>query len=233
MNKSVIRCFARSLAVGWIGVMAWANGGQAVQASEPEPAPQITVYVNNYAHIKPETLTRAKDVAARIFAKAGVKAVMVDSASSESAQVAGVKLYVNIYSRQMAERLGIPTNFGGVTPGTSNEQNRRLVYVLDDVAERMAHEEVMNRVNGKISRNADKGQILGHTMVHEIGHILLHQASHAPTGLMRANWDRNDLQNVATGDLLFTPGEAERVRAEVLRRNAKLTALEAVRSRQE
>ena len=73
---------------------------------------------------------------------------------------------------------------------------------------------------------ASKGQILGHGMAHEIGHVLLHHAAHSPAGLMRSQWDRTDFENMVGGNLHFTSKEAERVRAEVSRRNAMQSALD-------
>jgi hypothetical protein len=240
MNKSVIRCFARSLAAGWVGAMGCANVGQAVQASEPESTPQITVYVYNWAHVEPNMLRKAKEVATQIFRKAGVEATVLDaplSPEEEQRQAAlrrqSSNFSVQILSLPMAEGFGFPTQVLGIAPGPPQELNRSHVYLSDHVAERMALAQVMARVKGIVSHNATKGQILGHGIAHEIGHVLLHQASHSLAGLMRANWDRNDFQNMVAGHLLFTSEEAERVRAEITRRNAKLTALEAVRSRQE
>lgn len=121
----------------------------------------------------------------------------------------------------MAETYGLPTRVLGVAPGNPQERNRDQVYVFDHVAERMAQEQVMVRVGSQIvSFGTEKGQILGHGMAHEIGHVLLDQASHSPTGLMRARWDREDFQDMVGGELVFTSEEAERVRAEVMRRNA-------------
>lgn len=228
MNKSVIRSFARSLAAGWIGMMAVVNGSQAVWAGEPEPAPQITVYVYNWAQVEPSTLRIAKVAATHIFRKGGVEATVLDhplpSAEEQGKVLQWVgpsDFFVHILSLPMAERFGFPTRVLGIAPGTTQEPDRNKVYVSDHVAGRMAQAQLMARVKGFVSHNANKGQILGHGMVHEIGHVLLQQASHSPVGLMRANWDRNDMQKMVAGYLLFTPEEAERVREEVSRRNAK------------
>ena len=225
MNKSVIRC----LAVGWIGTTGWVSLSQAVLADEPEPTPQIAVYVYNWAEVEPNTLREAKEVATQIFRKAGVEATLLDgplpSKGEQGKVVTPSNFFVQIVSVSMAESYGLPTQVLGIAPGNPQELNRVQVYVFDHVAARMAQAQTMARVKKIVSFNADKGQILGHGMAHEIGHVLLRQASHSPKGLMRANWDRNDMQNVATGKLLFTAGEAERVRAEVSRRNSVQIAL--------
>jgi hypothetical protein len=56
---------------------------------------------------------------------------------------------------------------------------------------------------------------LAEVAVHEIGHVLFRSSDHSPTGLMRARWDRQDFQNAAIGNLLFTPRQAEIIQAEV------------------
>jgi hypothetical protein len=214
--------------------------GQAVPASEPEPTPQITVYVYNWAQVEPNMLRKAKEVATHIFRKAGVGATVLDapvSPEEEQRQAAPRRgqsnFFVQILDLPMAENFGLPTQVLGIAPGEPQELHRDLVYVFDHVAERMAQEQLAARENRSAFINANKGQILGHGIAHEIGHVVLEQASHSPARLMRARWERKDMQNMVTGDLLFTPGEAERVRAEISRRNATQTALEAVRSRLE
>jgi hypothetical protein len=222
MNKSIIQY----LAVGWIGTMGLVSLSQAVPAGDPGPTPQITVYVYNWAQVEPNTLREAKEVATGIFRNAGVEAVLRDQPlASENGPMEAVDqpiehpmFFVHIFTPAMAKPLGLRTTVLGLAPGTPEERDRYMVYVFDQVAARMAQEHTVAWRSNLVSFSADKGQILGHGIAHEIGHVLLHLALHSPKGLMRANWDRNDLQNVATGDLLFTSAEAERVRAEVTRR---------------
>jgi len=61
--------------------------------------------------------------------------------------------------------------------------------------------------------NADLAQILGNVMAHEMGHLLLGVNSHSVTGLMQARWRGGELHRVAMGTLLFSPEQAERMRA--------------------
>jgi len=60
--------------------------------------------------------------------------------------------------------------------------------------------------------------ILGHAAAHEIGHLLLGSNSHSPLGVMRSRWSRQDLQNAMAGNLLFTPEQAEAMKARVFSR---------------
>jgi hypothetical protein len=60
-----------------------------------------------------------------------------------------------------------------------------------------------------------RGLTLGRIMAREIGHALLPFQSHSPQGLMRARWDRADLELAQTRRLRFTPEHAELIRRKV------------------
>ena len=223
---------------GWIGIMGLGQAGMAAPADGTDGNLKIAVHIRNYARADQSVLERAGQIAVRIFRNVGVEAVVAIETEETPSEVEATlpsvcHLYVDILPREMVARLNVPADYMGVAPGNASTQDRRKVFVFDHMIEKLAKEQIMARVEGKIFRVPDKAQILGHAAAHEIGHVLLYQASHSPTGLMRANWDRNELQNMVVGELGFTPSEAKRVRTEILRRNAKLTALEAVRSRQE
>src|SRR5262249_44633249 len=67
--------------------------------------------------------------------------------------------------------------------------------------------------------------LLGHVIAHEIGHLLLGENAHYPSGLMKIKWNQNDLQRMVQGDLLFTAQQSQRIRNNVLaRREASRTA---------
>ena len=57
--------------------------------------------------------------------------------------------------------------------------------------------------------------VLACTLAHELGHVLLPDRGHAPDGLMRANWGRDDLLRAGQGQLRFLPTEAARIRAQL------------------
>jgi hypothetical protein len=87
-------------------------------------------------------------------------------------------------------------------------------------------------IKGDSLRYATKAQILGNMIAHEIGHVLLNLRSHSATGIMRGDWDLQDLQDVAYGCLLFTRLQAEIIRAEVVRRVGQAESVQvAVRDR--
>jgi hypothetical protein len=56
--------------------------------------------------------------------------------------------------------------------------------------------------------------ILSLAMAHEVGHLLL-PLSHSATGIMRAEWDGDDIRHAVVGQLAFTTMEASLIRAKL------------------
>src|SRR5687767_7244405 len=52
------------------------------------------------------------------------------------------------------------------------------------------------------------GQLLGHVMAHEMGHLLMEGCGHAADGIMKFPWRGKELDRVRRGMLLFLPGQA-------------------------
>lgn len=65
----------------------------------------------------------------------------------------------------------------------------------------------------------DEGQLLGRTIAHEVGHLLLGTSSHPPTGLMRARWEVDELRRDRPFDWRFSPGEGSGMRWRLLARS--------------
>ncbi len=59
-------------------------------------------------------------------------------------------------------------------------------------------------------------EILAAAMAHEIGHLLLGSNSHSRAGIMRAKWNRDELELARLGRLLFTEEESAFIRGELL-----------------
>ena len=69
-----------------------------------------------------------------------------------------------------------------------------------------------------LAAGVDEGQLLGRTMAHEVGHLLLGTATHARTGLMRARWEVDELRRDRPLDWRFSSEEGSGMRWRLLER---------------
>jgi hypothetical protein len=67
------------------------------------------------------------------------------------------------------------------------------------------------RLAGALS--IDHRVLLGRTIAHELGHLLLATPTHAPAGLMREIWSREELLGTRHTDWVFDPHDADAIRA--------------------
>jgi hypothetical protein len=198
---------------------------QTAAAGSADTSLTVTIHVHNYAEVHQKTLLEAEKIAAGIYRKVGVETRWTHAApapkinqenSTDQSSLDLTDIDLNIVPRVMADRLGLPNKVMGLAPGT--EPDRQVVYVFYNRVEALAQSQVRALFEGSIHRPATTAQVLGHAIAHEIGHLLLNLESHSATGIMRGDWDLNDLQGVASGFLLFTAQQAEVIRAEVVRR---------------
>src|SRR6516164_8722210 len=213
------------LTLGLILAGGFTGLGQSIALDSPEPSATFTIHVYNHTEVDPKTLMEAEKVATRIFRRAGVESRWVEGAlTSEHKQedspsrrpFGPTDIQLDILPLLMAGRFGLPNNVMGLAPGAGPD--RRLVYVFYSNVEALARRQSRTHVGTAL--------ILGHAMAHEIGHLLLDQQSHSPTGIMRGDWNLKDLQDAVFGYLLFTPQQAEVIRTEVGRRISQQKALE-------
>ena len=194
-------------------------------AESPQTDVRLTVHVCNYADVDSKTLASAERGAKEIFRKAGVQSRWIDahdraqkqSDNSTDVGLIGLsQIWLDILSPATVAHLGLADSFMGFAPGTG--PNRNVVKVFYNRVTELGERQSAAWAHGMISRNVSAGQILGAVMAHEIGHVLLNLSSHSEIGIMRGDWDQEDLYKVGAGCLLFTPNQAEVIRAELLRR---------------
>ena len=65
-----------------------------------------------------------------------------------------------------------------------------------------------------------EGTLTAYAMAHEIGHLLLGE-SHAPSGLMRAAWGKNEFRQMAQRWLDFSPSDRQSISQTKLNRNSR------------
>ena len=205
---------SRNLTVGFIVTLGLAGVGRTASAGQAEPL-TITLCVHDYARVPRDVLTRAENEATRIYRTMGVELVWLDASptsarphpetiSEQLLNASNRDLTISILSGLMVQRTGTAENVMGVAPGTL-EARGRLAYVFYERIEDLA------QVYWQ-----DTARILGHVMAHEMGHLLLPYNAHSKSGIMRANWDLQQLHLAVDGLVQFSPEQAELIRSNPL-----------------
>jgi hypothetical protein len=83
------------------------------------------------------------------------------------------------------------------------------------------------RSRGNGPRSISKGQLLGHVISHELGHVLLNLEVHSANGIMRGKWTTREYDDAIHGRLLFTSEQTQILQSEVRRRISMQEALSA------
>ena len=173
-------------------MLALAAAPQLVSAGD-ESRLQISIHVVADARVPRDVVERAKPETARIYQHIGVDVVFVDEPSAGT-------ITVRVVETPMKEAKGSAM---GVAP-RNGSQIGRLVYAF------------YGRVDSYARQHAKPvAQVLGHVMAHELGHLLLPHGSHAKSGIMTAEWDRKQIEQIGRGWLSFTREQAEAIRARV------------------
>lgn len=179
--------------------------------SGAEPGLKIIVRVYNYAHISPKTQAEGTREATTIFSGVGLETLwldcrlsMEDSHGDKACQqpFGPTDLVLRILPRSKHKAYRDAT-FG--VSLTSVEEERGFIANI-----------FWDRIEGLTKwSQVSQSQVLGLVTVHELGHLLLGLNSHSPTGIMRANWNKEDLERASQGLLHFTPQQSEQIRAKV------------------
>jgi hypothetical protein len=152
----------------------------------------------NQAGIDTATLARAKTEVGRIYGEAGVGVTWMESAATmKSAGPFAIQLLLR---RR-------PVNGSASVMGTA----------IGDLHETSGSAFVFyDRVLGSAHGGQhDVARVLAYAIAHEMGHLLLPHPAHSPFGIMRADWDGDDLRHIASGSLQFTAVQANAIRAKV------------------
>lgn len=195
----------------------------STRAGQRETNLTVNLHVIDYAEVAEDTLMQAQQEVTNIFHKIGVDIVWLQvpvpsgkkrnrSASTQPVTPLGPHMRISIYPRSMAkpmeDRLGNMDHVFGFAPRTE-EKSGRWIYIFYQRVEELVRERKLLE---------HKARILGLAMAHELGHLLLPFHSHSRTGIMRAEWNRQDFQLAARGNLGFTPQQTELIRNELSQR---------------
>ena len=163
----------------------------------------ISIYLHGTEIVPTKALLRAKWTVTLIFSAIGVHIRWSDRKPSESACPARDSLSIKVRITDRIDR--------------SRQTNGKVVH-----GETVIHS---SGVGGATifyePKLFDIGpELLGHVLVHEIGHALQGVARHSDTGVMKATWTGKDRSRMGTNSLTFTPYDADLIHSSI----ARLTA---------
>jgi hypothetical protein len=178
------------------GAARAANGGNS----------KITVLVNDEARVAQAILLPAEQETARIFRLAGIEIAWVNcNAAGEPdrcAQFLGADEFVVhiVQSGVTRTKCVLGESFLG-EDGTGK--------YADVYFERIqwAHREF----------DADPAQLLGRVSAHELGHLLLGTHAHSAVGIMKPQWDLENVRRVKLGLLVFTKQQSRLMKTRIAR----------------
>lgn len=165
------------------------------------PASRIVVF--DQAGVTALTLRKASDAARRMFHVAGIETVWtvcrapVDSGEHCVLPPAGE--YLQAFVRRNGKGLNRTQEGMGLALIVKGER-RVVCYAFVDPAAVLAE-----LAHGSLD------VVLGSVLAHEVGHLM--GLRHSASGVMKANFEANDIIEAESGRLLFDPGGAKALRA--------------------
>jgi len=174
--------------------------------------PMIKLRIYNYG-ISRTLLLRSEGEATAILNHAGLAVGWVDCPLSAAEfgsypdclnTMGGTDFTVRILTMRDAQRIAMHRDAMGEALECLGDHSGCSAYIFyRDVQE--------------LARNWDgsESQLMGHTLAHEIGHLLRGANSHSSEGIMRANWRQQELYTIARAHLFFTDEQSKRMCAEV------------------
>jgi hypothetical protein len=164
----------------------------------------LTVSVYDFAHIGSKTLNDAERVAAEAFVSAGIVARLTTANSLDkkvlgsdfSATPGGGCVESELPPTIRAQILPhAPPRFSPGALGYSLPCARQgaQITLFADRMEAVSH-----------TANASFYRVLGHSLAHELGHVLRRSSGHDPSGLMKDVWNQQDWRRAAISVVSFS-----------------------------
>jgi len=179
----------------------------------------IKIRIHDYAQVKPSVLLSATKAASDILREAGVDTVWVECPVGQTLfpdsvctnPMTPLDLVLNLLPRSRAQYFRLQDETLGVAMVAGGQDFGFFASVFYDSVKAYAGHHKLRLP-----------QLLGHTIVHEIGHLLL-GAAHSANGVMRACWSGKELLAAEQGKLSFSFSEKNQLQTTLTaRRQATL-----------
>jgi hypothetical protein len=181
----------------------------AAEPSSTSFMPKLLLQVSARSEVPTSSLRRAEQEVIAVFKRIGVDVDWIgcglDSRADDGrARRPPLPIRVAVMAHMSKAFIVIPSDVLGLVMRESDAQE--TAWVLFDRIERVSDRYAL-----------DTGLVLGHAMAHEIAHLLLPRGRHGANGLMRPSWDSDNLLDAVHGQLGFSAGEADLIRARLAR----------------
>jgi hypothetical protein len=172
-----------------------------------DPVLRVAVRTFNYARVPAEELQNARLSAEAIFRTAGISIHWIDCRVPKSESGAAC-------TEPLGERGELLLRLTEVVPVTSErvvalgasmldrEQRTGVLMTLDVFPIRAIAEKT----------SVDLSTLLGRTIAHEMGHLLMGSPRHTKSGLMRAFWSHEELRGLKPAHWRFSRDEGAQIR---------------------
>lgn len=174
--------------------------------SAPPREEQITVLVYNRSQTEDRTLIEGERLAQRLFHQAGVSTIWLSCSLPGPAKsqcrhprVSQTTLVLTVV-RHWSGQANNPHRLGLALEDLRGSGG--YCYIFQDSLDELVEETHLN-----------PPRLLGYAMAHEIGHLLKGPHSHAPSGIMSAYWNTNEVEAIRLGALQFTRKDVTTFRA--------------------
>ena len=187
----------------------------------------MTVSVHNYADVPTATLSAAEDQAREIFRRAGLETVWLNcSPKLEKVEPSSchfsdtTHLTLKISARAVNVQVRDRVNVLGISYPDEKGVGY-FAYVFYDRVQELAERQKLGHA------------LLANVMAHEIGHLLLGSNTHSVSGIMCAQWNYDQLRNVAEGIMSFLPSEVRIMQDRLRARQSERLDMATVAQQQE
>jgi len=208
--------FGRFLRLVLLASCAMLTFAHSPAATNAKLCSTITVRMRNYAQVPSLSLARAETLASGILREAGVQVVWLDcnvgvtteERQSGCAQPLGSTDFVlSLTNNIQALSPKLPETAVGLAMVPSGGDQGYMAYVSYDRASKVARK-------GAVAVET----VLGLAAAHELGHLLLGESAHSPSGIMKIFWSADALRFGLRWNMRFTPLQSERIRSNVMAR---------------
>jgi hypothetical protein len=208
-------------------LVAFSSTLAAIAEAEPMTTSRVIVRIWDRAGLGSEVWNHAKAVAEKAFKPAQIELAWLDCVADDQPEhmacaspTGNNDICLRIYQRTKADFQIRGRARGGTSLLLSPEGGKGLVHIFVDRLREVSQ-----------SHKVPLELVLGITIAHEAGHLLLPHQPHTLAGIMRGELDSKDWLLAAQGSLGFTEGQRHVISSGVETRALKGVALSSPSSR--